>query len=274
MQNVEKNGAMVNLSAIKAMNIIDLLARNGNSMRLNDIAKELQMNPSTTLRFLCALRSCGYVEQNPENSRYHLTLKIHAIANCIDDGISYLREIAHPYLHALKERFNETICLAIERDMKVVYIDIVAGSQARSEARIGNSTSMHCTGIGKLLMLNYSEEQLAAWEQRMGFKVYTSNTIRTHEQLVQCLKEARENDYAFDNGECEEFAFCIAVPIRDYTNRIIAGISVSGNKPHLSNDTIENNKTYLVETAQQISWRMGYQRFPNRSDVVFSRPGS
>lgn len=238
-------------------------------MRLNDIAKELQMNPSTTLRFLSSLRNCGYVEQNPENLRYYLTFKIHAIANCIDDSISYLREIAHPFLHALAERFNGTICLGIERDMKVVYIDIVMGPEksVRSEARIGNSTWMHCTGIGKLLMLNYSEKQLELWEQGMGFQIYTPNTIRTHEELVQNLREVRKKDYAFDNEECEELAHCIAVPIRDYTGRIVAAISVSGTTYHLTDDIIEANKSYLIETTRQISWRMGYQMFSDRAEL-------
>lgn len=269
MQEIDENCVALNQSAVKTMNIIELLARNGNAMRLNDIAKDLQMNPSTTLRFLSSLRSCGYVEQNPESLRYYLTFKIHAIANCIDDSVSYLREIAHPFLHMLAEKFNETICLGIEREMKVVYIDIVLGPEksVRSEARIGNSTSMHCTGIGKLLMLNYSEKQLSIWEQRMGFQVYTANTIRTHEELVKCLKETRANDYAYDNEECEDLAHCIAVPIRDYTGKIIAAISVSGTTYHLTDDIIEKNKNYLIETAHQISWRMGYQMFSNGTSV-------
>lgn len=258
---MKNKGVVINQSAIKAMNIIDLLARNGNAMRLNDIAKELNMNQSTALRFLYALRTCGYVEQNEENSKYHLTLKVHAIASCVDDNISYLRETAHPYLHALRDRFNETICLGVERDMKIVYIDVVAGPLARSKTRIGNASSMHSTGIGKLLMLNYSNDQLDAWERQMGFKIFTPNTIRSHDELVSCLNEARRNDYAFDNEECEKLAFCIAVPIRDYTNKIIAGISVSGSKTSLTEELIDKNKEFLIETARQISWRMGYQRF-------------
>jgi len=255
-----KNG-VINQSAIKTMSIIELLAKNGSAMRLNDIAKELEMNVSTASRFLSSLRSAGYVEQNPDTLRYRLTLKIHAIVNNID-SISYLRETANPFLHALAERFNECICLGVEREMKVVYIDIVMGRDKtyRSEARIGNSTSLHCTGIGKLLMLNYSEEQICSWEQRRGYTIYTKNTIRNREELLNSIREARELDYAFDNEECEEEAHCIAVPIRDYTGKVIAGISVSGNVNHLTDEKIEKNKDFLIETARKISWRMGYQK--------------
>lgn len=255
------NGTMFNQSAVKTMRIIELLAKNGNdAMRLNDIAKALNMNTSTVLRFLASLRSLGYIEQNLDTSKYYLTLKLNAMIARIDI-ISFLREIAHPYLHSLSICFNETVCLGIERDMKVVYIDIVTGPEkmVRSEARIGNSTSMHCTGIGKLLMLNYSDEKIVKWEEHMGFKIYTEHTIKTHDALVSCLKEVRTKGYAFDNEECELNARCVAVPIRDYTGKVIAGISVSGTISHLSETTINKNMAILIDAADKISWQMGYQ---------------
>jgi len=41
---------------------------------------------------------------------------------------------------------------------------------------------------------------------------------------------------------------------------VIAGISVSGNVNHLTDEKIEKNKDFLIETARKISWRMGYQK--------------
>lgn len=249
----------INLSVIKTMDIIEYLSGKTDGLRLNDIAKGLNMNASTTLRFLATLRHCGYVDQNPETMKYHLTLKFRAISNNIDIW-AYLRDVAHPYLHLLAKEFNECICLAVEKDFEVVYIDVVQGKDKliRSEQRIGNSAHMHSTGIGKLLMLNYDEEQIVMWERLKGYTEFTSNTIKNREQLMKSLNEVRLNGYAFDNQECEIGAKCIAIPIRDYTGKVIAGISVSGTIFHLTDEIIEKNKPLLLEVAMNISRKMGF----------------
>lgn len=69
----------------------------------------------------------------------------------------------------------------------------------------------------------------------------------------------RTKGYAFDNEECELNARCVAVPIRDYTGKVIAGISISGTISHLSETTINKNMAILIDAADKISWQMGYQ---------------
>lgn len=251
-----------NLSVVKTMNIIELLASNRGSMRLIEIANSLNMNQSTTLRFLTSLKDCGYVNQDPDTMRYYITLKFCAISNYIDPW-SYLREVARTFLHTLAMTFNECICLAVEKDLEVFYIDIIQGKDKliRSEQRIGNSAYMHSTGIGKLLMLNYSVEQIEIWEKVKGYKKFTPKTIDNREQLIKCLDEVRKKGYAFDNEECEIGAKCIAVPIKDYTGKVVAGISVSGTTFHLTDSIIKNNKALLIDIAKQISHKMGYKDY-------------
>lgn len=249
-----------NQSVEKVFNIIELLAEKGEPMRILDISKELCMNTSTVLRFLATLESCGYVSQDEETLKYYLTYKICNVANKVSSKDS-IREIARPYMKQLSKIFGESVCLAVEQEMTVVYIDVVEGQDQmlRTMQRIGNIAPMHCTGIGKLFLLDYPESKLDKLIDIKGLQRFTEYTLTSKEQIVDQLKEIGELGYAYDNEECEVGARCIAFPIRDYTGKIVAGISVTGPVSRLTDTHISNRMKYILDISNEISKKLGYE---------------
>ena len=244
------------------MKIIELLAQNHEPMRLQDIAQALDSNASTVLRFLVSLEECGYVAQNPITLQYYLTFKICSIANMVSSEI-HLFDFAQPYMKQISKRFEESVCLALEEDMTVVYIGVVPGpdQMLKTMQRIGNRAPMHCTGVGKLLLLNHDEGYINKLIAEKGLTSFTEKTITTKKQLMEELQEVRSRQYAFDNEECEVGARCIAVPIRDYTQKIIAGLSVTGTIFRMTDEKIAENLDFLMETADKISQLLGANTF-------------
>ncbi|MGI5898601.1 MAG: IclR family transcriptional regulator [Christensenellales bacterium] len=251
---MSENQGYKNLSTIKVLNLIELLADVNKPMRLMDIAKGLKANPSTTLRFLSALVESGYAAQEPETSRYYLTFKICSIANKISSNVN-LRDIAQPYLSKVSALMGESACLALENDMRVVYIDVIEGpdQMIRSMQRIGSIAPLHCTGIGKLFLLNYSDEKLDRYIAQKGLTRFTQNTIVSKEELVDELVSVRQRGHAFDNEECEIGARCIAFPVHGRDGKISAGISITGPVGRLTDELIEKNLAFLEESAKNIS---------------------
>ena len=256
MRNKKTQG---NQSVEKAFQIVELLVDANEPMRLLDISKSLEVNSSTALRFLSSLVKCGYAAQDPETSRYHLTFKFCAIAGKINEGNS-IRDIAAPYMKQLSKIFSESVCLAIEQDMRVVYIYVVNGSglMIRSMQRIGNIAPLHCTGIGKLFLTEYSEEQIDRLIQTRGLEPLTPNTITTKTTLKEELKQIEQRGYAFDNEECEISARCVAFPLRNHSGRIIAGLSVTGPSARLTTSLINEKINDLTSIGNQISQKLGY----------------
>lgn len=249
----------LNQSAEKTMRILELLANSGHPMRLLDISTALELNPSTASRFLSTLNAMGYVEQEQEFSRYYLTYKLCRIANNIQNNLS-LNTCASPYLHRLALDLGESVCLAIEESQQVVYIDVASGPDqiVKGMQRIGRIAPLHCTGIGKLLLLNYTYADLVNLHNQKDFTRFTANTITDIDSLFQCLETARRNGYALDDEECEIGARCVALPIYDYTNNIIAGFSVTGPASRITDAFIETHLPRLFKTSQDISHRLGY----------------
>lgn len=256
------NQAAGNQSAEKALRILEYLTEQNEPMRLTDIARGLSINSSTALRFLTTLTAMGYVDQEKDTSKYYLTYKLIAMGHKAGEHKQLSRIIA-PYLRELSETLHESICLAIDQNHQVVYVDVAEGPGqiVKAMQRIGNIAPLHCTGIGKLLLLNYTDAQLDDLIRERGLTKYTENTLITKEALLCELNETRNRGFAFDNEECEIGARCIAFPVYDYTQKIIAGISVTGPAIRITDEFAARWVPYLKQTAQQVSRQFGWGQY-------------
>ena len=249
-----------NQSLEKGLRIIEFMAEHKKPVRLQDISKALNFAPSTMLRFLTSLENMKYVKQDPDTLRYALTLKISKIGSMVSSS-NRIRDIVHPYLVELSDLVQEYSCLAIEENNRVVYVDVVSGpaNTLRVMQRIGKEAPLHCTGVGKLLLLNYDADKLNRITEQLGMEKLTYNTIETLPALRNELDKVRKQNFAVDDEECEIGARCVAAAIRDYTGQVIAAISVSGPVARMTMQKIEDVKQHVKNTAQEISEALGYE---------------
>ena len=255
----QKKQVKSNQSVEKMLKIIEELADAGQSMRLQDLSDRLGLSPATVLRFLSTLIENGYVFQDTQSLKYGLTMKLCSIADRINEAHS-VREIAQPYLRELSRNCGESVCLAIDENMSSVYIDVVnvSGQMLMTLQRIGKRAPLYCTGVGKLFLQEYAPDRLEAYMAAAKPEQFTKNTITTLAALQQELETVREAGVAFDNEECEIGAKCIAAPIRDYTGKVVAGISITGPQVRLTDDFIARFRPMLLDYAARISTRLGY----------------
>jgi len=257
--NTTEKATKANQSSEKLLIVLEALSSKPEAVRLQDLAKELKMNQSTLLRFLTSLQNMGYVNQNEDSSKYFLTNKICAIANRVSSNTD-VRTVSGEYLRKLANDFGESTNLAVEQNMMMTYIEVVNGPNQVLVIfqRIGNIAPMHCTGVGKLIMLDYTGEKIDKLISEKGLQRFTENTICTKEKLIRELETVRINGYAFDNEECEIGVRCVAAPIRDFTGKIIAGISVSGPATRMTDRFIGEKLHLLMESAREVSRCLGY----------------
>lgn len=253
-----KAGTPVNQSVEKVLAVLEYMA--GRSpQRLLDMANDLQMNTSTLNRFLLTLKQHGYVAQEPDTDRYYMTYKICTLGNRINRDKD-VRTVCRPYMWQIARTFGESCCLAVEENRKVVYLEIAQtpSNMLRGMQRIGNIAPMHCTGIGKLLLTNYSEEELDQLIKLEGLQRFTEHTLTTKEELLRELAKVKRTGIAYDNEECEIGARCLAGPIYDGDGHVLAGISVTGPSSRLTDEFIERNLDFFRQTLMEASGKMGY----------------
>ncbi|MCJ7648930.1 MAG: IclR family transcriptional regulator C-terminal domain-containing protein, partial [Candidatus Lokiarchaeota archaeon] len=91
-----------------------------------------------------------------------------------------------------------------------------------------------------------------------GLKKYTENTIINKKELENEFKKIREQGYALDNIEHEEGVRCVAGPIRDYSGKVIASMSISGPAFRINESNILGIAKKVKEYCDCISKEMGY----------------
>ena len=221
-------GIKKNQSLRKALYILEGMTRIHTPARLQDIAQSLGMPQSTVLRFLHTYSDFGYVQQDSTTSGYYLTLKLTELGFRTKDNFPFPHSLLK-YIKQIADTFHESSSLCVEQNMQMVYIAFEEGPDRMLQTlqRIGKIAPMHATGVGKLHLMNYSEDQLRKLEQKYGFPQYTKHTISTMDALKTEIEGIKHQGYAVDNEECEVGVRCIAVPVRDYTGKVVAGISMS-----------------------------------------------
>mgnify|MGYP000020548330 CR=1 FL=1 len=260
-----------NQSTRKLMKMLEVMSQSVGAMRLYDIAEQCEMNPTTTLRFLTTLQSMGYVTQNAKNSRYSFTHKICRLGEGLQK-LQGMRNICVPYLNALAGAFGAAAGLAVEDDLSVLYLETVYPPQSGEETRekLENMADLHCTAAGKLFLIQYTQEQ---WDRLLavkGLPPKTAKTVTSREKLQKELLLAQIKGYAYTEEERIYGRCCVAVPIRDYTNKIIAALNVGGPLTVMTREHIQQHMDLLRESADKISLYMGYDK-TQQKDGIYQR---
>jgi DNA-binding IclR family transcriptional regulator len=241
----------------RALDIIELLAIARPSLGVTSIGSRLSLHKSTVHRLLKALEGRGYVEKDAEG-RYSLGLKLLELSSQRLNQLE-LKTEASPILRSLAARVQTAVHLAILRGSDAVYIEkIEPVSNIRMYSQIGKRIPAYCSALGKVLCADKGEAELAAMADGFAFESFTPNTIDNPSAFILEVARMRERGYAIDDEEHEAGIRCIAAPIRDYTGRIIAALSVSGPSELVRRDRDDEIGAMALEAALEISLRMGY----------------
>jgi DNA-binding IclR family transcriptional regulator len=209
----------------KALRILESLGER-QPLRPSDIARQLSLSRSNIHRLLSTLEEMGYVERRPD-ATYCLGFKVFMLgSNFITPND--ISDMAYPLMKRLADISQENVNLGVLYEQKVLYLNkIKSPHNLKLDTPIGKMDPLHCTGLGKILLSGFCEEELKAY-------------------------------FSLDFEELEEGVNCIAAPIYDHKHQILAAISVSAPSVRLTNQKIKQLKAPLIENCTAVSKKLGY----------------
>jgi IclR family KDG regulon transcriptional repressor len=243
----------------RALRILDLFDEHENEIKITDISERMGLHKSTVHSLLKTLQMHRYIDQNPENGKYKLGMKLFEKGNFVIHGLD-IRKVAKTHLVDLSTKTGQTTNLVILDGKEGVYIDKVEGALATIlYSRIGRRIPVHCSAVGKVLIAFKNREEL--WKLLQGhiYKVQTPNTITNKQDFLVELEQVNKVGYAIDNQENESGVRCIAVPIYDHTNQVIAAVSMSTLITRIDDAELMRFTEMLKKEANEISNKMGYR---------------
>jgi IclR family transcriptional regulator, pca regulon regulatory protein len=165
-------------------------------------------------------------------------------------GHAYLSSVplvmaAQPILDQVSESVHESCSLAILDGDEILY---VARSSASTrimsiDLGVGSRLPAHCTSMGRVLLAGMAEPELATFLRRVKLAPFTNRTIVTKDALAETVERVRKQQYAVVDQELEVGLRSIAVPVKDFRDRVSAAINVSVQAPRVSVSEME--KTFL-----------------------------
>jgi len=243
----------------RTFQILDILAHDGPTHGVTELAEKLRLHKSTTHRLIMVLESSRYVERDSVTGKYRLGSRI------LELGLSALSrldlyEIARPHLRNLVAESGETAHIGVMRNGEIISIVNVESTQAlRTPSTVGTSHPSHCSSLGKAILAFSTPEAVDSFLEGRHFESYTRNTITTPEDFRKEIESIRRSGYAIDDEEREEGLRCIGAPVRDSTGEVIAAVSIAGPVFRITRDRTAALAAAVTKTAGQISLALGYR---------------
>jgi IclR family KDG regulon transcriptional repressor len=245
-----------------AIRLIKAFSDDAYEIGISELSKRLVLPKSTVHRLASTLADAGMLEQNQETGRYRLGLVMFELGSLVRRKMDF-SSTAKPYLMDLRESTGETVHLTVLGQTSVVYINTLESKQSiRMTLDVGLRKPAYCTAEGKAL-LAFKPPEVVEQIAAAGMPARTPKTITDLAAFQKELAAVRARGYAFGDEEYEEGLRCIAAPVRDHYGNVIATVSIAGPSQRLTKKVMESYAAVVMDTAENISLRLGYQPFRN-----------
>ena len=253
----KSGGDYIVLPVMKALQVLDYVARQGHDVTLTETVQELKLPKTTVFRYLQTLSAAQFLEHDLKRDRYGVGSKFRSLAR-VDQELQGLRDIAQPEMRTLMETFHETVNLAVLSENEVVYIDMLEpGRPLRANARIGHRHPAHSTSLGTAMMAFLPDADALAL--RSDLLQRTINTLTDADKLRRQVDDVRRRGYAIEVGENEDGLMCIGVPILDRTGYAVAAMSLSAPERRMKPELTMVAADALKGAARRISTHLSAQ---------------
>lgn len=242
----------------KAFGVIELMAHQA-KWELRDLAKASGLPKGTLQRILLSLCELGFVTQDGKGGPYSLTLKFFKLGQRIASNNS-LVERARPACRQLMERVNETVnlCVALNLDM-VVVAQQVSWQILRLDSIIGSSFPIYPSASGKVYCAFLEDGDLLKFFNELR-EVKPELTADELNRFCAELAAIRREGVGFDCEEIFTGVRCVAAPVFDYTEKLVATVGCSVPTVRITEETSALLIREVAQTAAAISLSLGAPR--------------
>ena len=228
---------------------------------VTELAKEIGTNKSTVFRFLAQMQAIGILDKDNQTERYRLGLKLFELGNRVQLRTAFV-EKTHPQLVSVAKSITETVHIAVLKNHQVFYIDKVESPQGlKISSHIGSYLPAYGIALGKVLLAFLPEEEqnksLDYIFNKNKTTAFTKNTINNKKQMQAELLKIRKRQYAIDREEYEIGLICVAIPVFNQKQQVVASLSASGPANRFKEAEVKNYVATLKKGALAIQEKIG-----------------
>jgi len=189
----------------RTLDFLELFADQKKPLSLSEIARLLQIPPSSCHDVLRAMQERGYVYELSPRGGYYPTVKIFEIAKTITDFDPVLLR-ADILLRALRDKLDESVLLSKATGLGALYLLTFEPSHPlRFQAGVGGSVrTLYATSAGKALLGGLTDPELDAFLATTPLEAITPATITSPEELREEIALGNRRGWHLNREESQQ----------------------------------------------------------------------
>ncbi|HUZ74665.1 MAG TPA: IclR family transcriptional regulator [Stellaceae bacterium] len=255
----------------RGLNILRLFRRDRAAIAPPEMARELGIPRSTVHRIVATLEAMGFLRRvEGGGGAYAPGSAVLTI------GFEYLGsldivQLSNPVLARLRDETNCSTHLAVRNGAEMVYLSRYASrGGVSSNVNIGSTLPAHATVIGRVVLADLAEAELAALYRGTRLERYTEHTPTTLAALMTLLAEDRQRGYAVSTSFYERGVTSVAAPVRDQSGKAVASINAVAVDIALDDQFLRGGlKDRVLAAAAAISAMLGAPAAPGAAAKRF-----
>ncbi len=252
----------------KILKVAETLAAEPDGLTLNELARRTGYVKSSVHRILHSLKRHGYVAQDRARASYKLGIQFAVLGRGVKHS---LLELARPLLRELRERFDETVYLAVLRDDTAMFLDV---QETRRDLRLVGpldaQVHFHATAAGKAIAAFLPAERAQSLLDGAPLKRLTARTITDPAEVRREWGEASRAGYATNNEETIVGAIFLGAPVLDCRRVACGSISIGVPKPRYCSELGREMAEALMDVCRRLSQSLGRIGYTHESQQVES----
>jgi DNA-binding IclR family transcriptional regulator len=221
-------GPAYRLSSVDHALELLLLFRSRPSLRVSEVADQLDVARSTAHRLLGMLVHRQFAVQDPATRAYRPGPRLVEIGLAAVGALD-VRTRMRPYLAEVAARTGETCSLLVLEGDMVHFIDSIESRQlVRVGSRFDARMPAHATSAGKAMLATLTNDEVLACYPSEKLVTVTERTVATRTQLLTELDRVRVAGFAVNFEESETGLGAVGMAVLDTEGRPAAGVTVAG----------------------------------------------
>lgn len=200
-------------SVEKGLLVLKVFSANRPELSVSDLAATCEMSMATVHRYLFTLKELGYLAQDAQSRRYHLTPKILSIGFSLL-GTMDIKNRLLPYMLETTKVHDVTTQCAILDETDIVILDRVRSKEVVNlDISVGSRLPVFCTAMGKAVLAFLKEADQGRIIAKIKFERHTPFTTGSAGELALELVRVRKAGYVLSDQELTEGLRSVAAPV-------------------------------------------------------------
>ncbi|WP_136254130.1 IclR family transcriptional regulator domain-containing protein [Onishia niordana] len=220
-------------------------------MTLSEVATRTGMNRARARRFLLTLHALGYVRKDQRH--FELAPRVLQLGYAFLSANGY-QSVIQQILEDITRESSESSSLAVLDGDEVTYVARSAAKHRLMAISLAVGTRLPAahTSMGRVLLAQLPDDELAAFLARVELTPYTDKTLTDRDALREAILTVRRQGYAIADQELDSGLRSLAVPAFDAHGKLLGAINISTNAARIPVETLTDTFLPLLQAKARL----------------------